>query len=415
MQANRLMLGLRMLTIRITLATIAATLFAASGGASEKVIHNFAVADTDGYFPLANLVFDGAGNLYGTTQEGGSEGFGTVFEMTPNGSGGWTEKVLHNFYISRSDGQTPFAGLVFDRDGNIYGTTEQGGSRAAGVVFEMTPNAGGGWTERVIHNFGVGEDGRSPEAGLIFDGAGNLYGTTVLGGTEGDGTVFEMTPDGSGGWRERVIHNFGMGDDGQQPYASLIFDGAGNLYGTTGGGFFGGYDTVFEMTPDGSGGWTEKVIHNFGMGDDGQQPNASLIFDGAGNLYGTTYYGGTENDGTVFEMTPNGSGGWSERVLHNFGISNDDGRQPYAGLIFDGAGNLYGTTVLGGTEGDGTLFEMTPNGSGGWTDKVRHNFGMGNDGVHPHASLIFDGAGNLYGTTEIGGSRDDGTVFEVAP
>ena len=405
--------------LKITFATFTVALLAASSGASEKVLHNFGTGANDGQSCYAGLIFDGSGNLYGTTVMGGSENGGTVFRMSPNGSGGWTMTVLHNFGISGTDGQQPYAGLIFDGAGNLYGTTSAGGSEGYGTVFELTPNGSGGWREVTLHNFGIAyTDGIYPYAGLVFDASGNLYGTTSKGGTEGHGAVFEIAPNGSGGWTERVLHNFGVGgSDGIYPYAGLIFDAAGNLYGTTSLGGSEGYGTVFEMTPNGSGGWTERVLHNFGIGDNaGRYSYASLTFDGAGNLYGTTVGGGSADDGTAFEMTPNGSGGWTERVLHNFGISGSDGQQPYAGLIFDGAGNLYGTTEAGGSEGDGTAFVLTPNGSGGWTERVLHNFGLsGTDGQLLHAALIFDGAGNLYGTTSLGGTQNDGTVFEVIP
>ncbi|MGA8876241.1 MAG: choice-of-anchor tandem repeat GloVer-containing protein [Candidatus Korobacteraceae bacterium] len=397
--------------------SLAAILLTSSGwAATQRPIHNFGLTNTDGQDPQAGLIFDAAGNLYGTTYSGGSLGFGTVFKMTPNGSGGWTEKVLHNFGIGVMDGKTPQAPLVLDDSGNLYGTTIDGGTNSVGVVFEMSPNGGGGWTEFKIHNFGNGEDGSRPEAGLILDGTGNLYGTTHSGGTHSAGTVFELTPNGSGGWTERVLHNFGADqDDGQDSEGGLIFDSAGNLYGTTVAGGNLGLGTVFEMTPNGSGGWTEKVLHNFGHGEDGNSPQGlSLIFDGAGNLYGTTNTGGMNNAGTVFEMSPNGSGGWFEKTLHFFGNGND-GMGPTSSLIFDANGNLYGTTLEGGTNGAGVVFEMMPNGSGGWTEIVLHNFGAGDDGAFPQAGVILDGAGNLYGTTGAGGIQSDGTVFEVTP
>jgi uncharacterized repeat protein (TIGR03803 family) len=235
--------------------------------------------------------------------------------------------------------------------------------------------------ESVLHAFKPrGTDGANPSAGLIFDAAGNLYSTTGLGGTYNVGTVFELTPNGSGGWTEKVLHNFNNnGTDGASPNA-VIFDAAGNLYGTTNQGGDYGAGTVFELTPNGSGGWTEKKLHNFGNGTDGASPNA-VIFDAAGNLYGTTEQGGVYNAGTVFEMTPNGSGGWTEKKLYSFGINGTDGTYPYVGLIFDTAGNLYGTTNQGGDYGAGTAFEMTPNGSGGWTEKKLHNFGNGTMGL----------------------------------
>ncbi len=414
MQARRPSLGLR-----TTFAALAVALLAASSGATEKVLYNFGISNNDGLYPYAGLTIDRSGNLYGTTVMGGSENGGTVFETSPNGSGGWTTKVLHNFGISGTDGQQPHARLIFDGAGNLYGTTSAGGSEGYGTVFELTPNGSGGWSEVTLHNFGiVYTDGIYPYANLIFDDSGNLYGTTSKGGSEGHGAVFEMTPNGNGGWTESVLHNFGIGDhDGQNPFAGLIFDGEGNLYGTTALGGSEGEGTVFEMTPNGNGGWTESVLHNFGIGDhDGLYSYAALIFDGAGNLYGTTVGGGSADDGTVFEMTPNGSGGWMERVLHNFGISGSDGMGPNAALVFDGAGNLYGTTEGGGSEGDGTAFEMTSNGGGSWTEFILHNFGISDtDGQQLHAGLIFDDTGNLYGTTSLGGSQNDGTVFEVIP
>jgi uncharacterized repeat protein (TIGR03803 family) len=386
-------------------------LLAASGWASETVLHNFGVG-TDGQRPLVAVIFDHAGNLYGTTYAGGNYSLGTVFEMTPNGSGGWTTTVLHSFG-SGTDGTHPWARLVFDAAGNLYGTTYQGGSRGFGTVFEMSPDGHGGWTERVLHNFGIsGTDGQNPYAALIFDGSGNLYSTTYNGGSHSFGTVFEMSPNGSGGWTERVLHNFGASSlDGQNPWSGVVFDTSGNLFGTGGSRAQG---TVFEMTNSG-GTWSEKVIHNFGSGYDGEAPEReSLISDGMGNFYGTTFYGGGYNKGTAYKIAPNGSGGWTETILHSFG-RGFDGENPYSGLIFDGSGNLYGTTGFGGSNAKGTVYEISPNGSGGWTETILHNFGSGADGNEPIGGVVFDGAGNLYGTTYNGGSHTWGTVYEITP
>ena len=270
--------------------------------------------------------------------------------------------------------------------------------------------------EKVLHSFSGGADGTYPYGGLIFDAAGNLYGTTTSGGTSNTGTVFELTPAAGGTWTEKVLHSFSGGTDGIHPYAGLIFDAAGNLYGTTDLGGAYGYGTVFELTPAAGGTWTEKVLHNFNNGGtDGTRPYARLTFDAAGNLYGTTYGGGAYNSyGTVFELTPAAGGTWTEKVLHSFG-SGTDGLIPYGGLIFDAAGNLYGTTAYGGTNDLGTVFELTPKAGGGWTEKVLYSFGDGTDGVSPLAGLIFDAAGNLYGTTQHGGTYNYGTVFEIAP
>ncbi len=393
---------------RATLAIVSVPLFVISTWAAtqEKVPHN----------SNPNSTGDAASNRRGTTNEGGTYYSGTVFELTPEASGNWTEKVLG--HVGRSPSPTGFVdengALISDAAGNLYGTTEYGGTYGCGVAFELTPESGGSWTEKVLHSFGDSTDGISPsQAGLIFDAAGNLYGTT----SNKQGTVFELTPTKDGGWTEKILHSFN-GTDGGFPFAGLTIDAAGNLYGTTyeGGTYNSG--TVFELTPTKGGGWTEKVLHSFGNGADGAFPRAGLIFDSAGNLYGTTSQGGAYNScmptiprnnistcGTVFELTPKAGGRWTERVLYSFNHNGTDGYDPLAGLIFDAAGNLYGTTSMGGSEngrgcflGCGTVFELTPTKGGGWTEKVVHNFD-GTDGVSPSAGLIIDAAGNLYGTT----------------
>jgi uncharacterized repeat protein (TIGR03803 family) len=296
-----------------------------------------------------------------------------VFELTPKAGGGWEEKVLHAFDFN--NGAYPLTSLIFDASGNLYGTTPNGGggacnygSEGCGTVFELTPKAGGGWTEKVLHNFSnYGTDGYQPLTGLIFDGAGNLFGTTSLGGRrsaicpDGGGTVFELTPKAGGGWTEKVLYSLDDNAKGLYPNAGVVIDGAGNLYGTTTAGGAHASGTVFELTPKTGGGWTEKVLHSFGGGEDGYEPLAALILDAAGNLYGTTNAGGAHGVGTVFELTPKAGGeGWTEKVLHSFLAYDKDGVQPQAGLIFDAADNLYGTTTLGGAHGEGTVFEIKP-------------------------------------------------------
>jgi uncharacterized repeat protein (TIGR03803 family) len=418
--------GLKIVLLIAAVSLLMTNLWAASA----KKLHNFGITNTDGVNPNP-LIFDAAGNLYGTTRTGGSHmcngsGCGTVFELSNNGSGGWTERVIHNFGAG-TDGWEPRTSLIFDADGNLYGTTAWGGVNNHGTVFELSPNASGGWTETRLHDFGSEPDGALPYAGVIFGADGNLYGTTVAGGgglgnchfdgVPGCGSVFELSPDGSGGWTETTLYSFSFVNGGAtNPFAGLIFDSAGNLYGTsrTGGSY--GSGTAFELLPNGRGGWRYKVIHNFGItGADGQYPYASLIFDAAGNLYSTTLNGGSQGFGAVYEMSPNGSGGWTERVIHNFGISGTDGQYPDSAVILDSDGNLYGTTEGGGTLNSGTVFKMTPNGSGGWTETKLHNFGNGTDGVYPDTNLLFDSAGNLYGATFQGGNYNDGTVFEITP
>jgi len=357
-----------------------------------------------------------------------------------------TEGVLHSFSYNQKDGFHPVGTLTIDAAGNLYGTAGYGGANAGcyttgegcGSVFELTPRTGGGWAEKPLHNFGGGKDGASPWAGVIFDAAGNLFGTTVNGGTNNSGTVFELSPVSGGGWTERIIHSFGAGIDGFGPTGSLVLDGAGNLYGTTqyGGAFGAGGangGTVFELTPKTGGGYSEKILHSFGHGHDGFTPASNVIFDAAGNLYGTTYYGGLSSTscnpdvhvscGTVFELTPTSSGPWTETILHSFGNYGTDGNFPYGGLIFDASGNLYGTTTGGGNStsctsavGCGVVFELTPATGGGWTETVLHNYnGNTTDGSSPDDSLIFDASGNLYGTTGGDGAHGGGTVFKLTP
>jgi uncharacterized repeat protein (TIGR03803 family) len=320
--------------------------------------------------------------------------------------------VLHDFNNDGTDGTYPVAGLIFDGTGNLYGTTAFGGTYDLGTVFELTPAVGGGWAEKVLHSFGgSGSDGIEPQSSLLIDGAGNLYGTCG-GGTYHKGMVFELTPSAGGNWTENVLHEF-TGTDGAGPLASLIFDAAGNLYSTTAAGGTYNKGTVFELTPAAGGIWTEQVLYSFGNGTDGVNPYAGLIFDAVGNLYGTTYLGGTYNQGTVFELTPAAGGGWAEQVLHNFNFDSSDGRGPDSGLVLY-AGNLYGTTGSGGVYNNpgGTAFELMPAAGGGWIEQVLHSFGSGTDGSTPVGGLIFDSVGNLYGMTTYGGTYNLGTVFE---
>ena len=315
----------------------------AGGHWTERILHSFK-GGADGSHPSANLIFDTSGNLYGTTYAGGVHASGTVFELTPEATTGWNEKVLYAFGSYSGDGTSPSAGLTLDGSGNLYGTTYQGGADSSGTVFELIPKASGGWTEKVLHSFGQGKDGASPYASLIIDAAGNLYGTAFHGGADGFGTVFELTPKAAGKWAEKVLHSFN-GKDGKYPSASLIFDASGNLYGPT-------EESIFELMPKTGGGWTEKVLHNSGSTGD-------LIFDGAGKLYGTTYLGGPHDEGTVFELTREADGKWKYLVVYSF-LGGVDGANPFAGLAIDASGNMYGTTYEGGGDLQGTVFEFTP-------------------------------------------------------
>jgi uncharacterized repeat protein (TIGR03803 family) len=374
---------------------------------------------TDGASPYAGLIMDATGNLYGTTFSGGDlscnngYGCGTVFELVSTGSG-WTQTVLYSFtgLLSR-DGRNPTAGLVIDATGNLYGTTYYGGTShgpcrpsGCGVIFKLDATG----KESIVYTFTGAPDGANPQdnGSLVMDAAGNLYGTTKAGGTSGKGTVFKL--DASG--KETVLHSF-AGKDGANPYAGLIMDAAGNLYGTTfNGGNLScnkgkGCGVVFKLKPAG-GVWNETVLYRFvGLAfEDGRNPTGGLILDGEGNLYGTTYYGGTAHGcnpsgcGTVFKLDTTGA----EKVLYGFtGAGNQN---PEAGLVQDSVGNLFGT-ASGGVGGGGTVFELTPSGQ-------ETGYGSGS-GKTPLGSLVRDAEGNLFGTTQAGGTDGWGTVFELSP
>jgi uncharacterized repeat protein (TIGR03803 family) len=388
---------------------VAAALTAIPAAAqTETILHSFHQDGTDGTDPKGGLVFDASGNLYGTTSLGGPVKYGIVFELTPTGGGMWTEKTVHNFIYT--DGHAPFTGVTFDAFGKLFGTANAGGAFNHGAVFELTPNANGSWGEKVLRNFN--QEGDGPHGALVLDSAGNVYGTTYSGGTYGLGSVFELTPKADGTWTEKVLHSFGNPMDGAYLEAGVILDAAGNIYGTTYGGGAHSEGTVFEITRDGTG-WTEKILYSFNSGTpDGQLPQGGVIFDSAGNLYGTTTQGGM-GWGTIFELTPGARGIWTEQILHSF--SGTDGAVPLAGLTIDADGSLYGTTVGGGPNFIGTVFELQRAGAG-WTETVLHSFSNdGTDGYNPYAGVILDAAGNLYGTTTAGGTYNHGTVFEVTP
>lgn len=339
---------------------------------------------------------DRAGNLYGTTAVGGhidqncGFGCGTVFKLEHRSSA-WILVPLYAF--TGPDGTFPTARVVFGPDGTLYGTTSYGGAANDGTVFRLRPPATAckavlcPWTETVLHSFSGGSDGENPDLGdLVFDQAGNVYGTTFAGGGsgcnggQGCGTVYELSPAGSG-WTENVLYRFQGNNDGAIPYSGLALDNAGNLYGTT---VMGGTDdagTVYKLTHSASG-WTESIIHNFSYsGDDGQRPFGELLFDTSGNLYGTTYMGGLNGGGTAYELTPS-SGGWTSNVLYAFTAIQGS----YAELAMDSVGNLYGTL----NRADVEVFRLTPS-DGQWT-LTGFNGYAGNE---PFGNVIFDASGNL--------------------
>jgi uncharacterized repeat protein (TIGR03803 family) len=338
-----------------------------------------------------------------------------ILMLAPGAGAASKYKTLYKFSGGK-DGKYPQASLIFDQAGNLYGTTLEGGDQGSGTVFKLTPNADGSWRESVLYSFcsrtNCG-DGKLPEASLIFDQAGNLYGTTFVGGAHGSGALFQLVPNADGSWRESVLYSFCSRTncgDGLWPHASLIFDQAGNLYSTTEQGGAHNVGTVFKLTPNADGSWRESVLYSFCSRTncrDGEVPVAGLIFDQAGNLYGTTFIGGADGSGALFQLVPNADGSWRESVLYSFcsRANCGDGEVPVAGLIFDQAGNLYSTTEQGGAENEGTVFKLAPTADGSWRESVLHTFCSRTcgDGAFPTYAMTFDHAGNLYGTTNYGG------------
>jgi len=380
---------------------------------TEAVLYSFGAQKGDGSLPYASLVRDANGNLYGTTVSGG-KGYGTVFMVTPTGK----ESVLYGF-TGGADGAGPCAGLIRDSKGDLFGTTIYGGyfgggcaGVGCGTVFEVIP----GGVEKVLYAFTGKSDGAYPISVLVRDKNGNFYGTTGQGGdfsncSFGCGTVFKLTLKG----KEKVLYAFTGNPDGMEAQGDLVFDAHRNLFGTTVGGGGSTYctdgcGTVFEITASGA----EKLLYSFQGPPDGYGPEAGLVRDGEGNLFGTTLRGGTEGyDGAVFRLTMSGQ----ESVLYSF-TGTPDGASPWSSLIMDKKGNLYGTTAVGGTSlgnicsvGCGTVFKVSTLEK----ETVLYRFQGPPDGYAPEAGLVRDGKGNLYGTTASGGAFGSGTVFVLKP
>jgi len=404
-----------MLKSRVWLLALAMPL-ADAHAADFQTLYGFR-AGSDGAVPEAELIADGDGNLYGTTSDGGKcrqAGCGTIFKLAPDG----TETVLYTFCSQPdcSDGLAPVAGLIEDAGGNFYGTTAFGGAARCGAVFELAANGG----EKVLYSFKGGRDGCNPESTLLADSSGNFYGTTLgyYDPQGGDyGTVYKLAP----GAAETVIYAFRGGDDGCEPSSGLVADSAGNLYGTAPGCGASGYGTIFEISGNG----TETTVHTFTGGADGAVPIAGLIADAADNFYGTTYEGGgaglgqcTIGCGTIFKLAPDGS----VTILHAFAGGRRDGALPLAALAADADGDFFGTTALGGgkgvckfdSRGDcGTVFKLAPDN----TLSILHAFSGGSDGGIPGCRLLLR-KHHLYGTAQQGGNMAHaykygaGTVFE---
>jgi uncharacterized repeat protein (TIGR03803 family) len=337
---------------------------------------------------------DFSGNFYNATERGGAAE-GTVYKLSLEGS----ETVLHSFGVISADGVFPVDGVIMDGTGNLYGTTLNGGSAAFGTAYRVSP-AG---AEVVLHTFGsIQGDGIGPYGPLVIDRQGILYGTTIQGGAFGFGTVYKLNPAGT----ETILHSFrANGQDGVSPTEGLIMDKQGNLYGTTIAGGLHDEGTVFETSSTGG----YRTLYSFGAAaGDGSGP-ATLTLDSQGNLYGTTAFGGTHGDGTVFKLS---RGTWSETVVYSFGSNLNDGQDPLGAPVFDTQGNLYGTTLVGGVAGCGTAYKLSPGG----TETILHEFGGVGDGCNPDGGLFRDAKGDLYGVTSGGGNgaySPGGVVYKI--
>jgi len=389
--------GERFLAFALLIGLVAASPRAHSQ--TFSVVHKFAWSD--GANPLGGLTVDGT-TLYGTTSSGGKYGVGTVFEIESSGK----EAVLYEF-TGGKDGGNPEAALI-QIGGNFYGTTTAGGASDAGTVFEVTPHG----EEKVLYSFAGKADGGNPESSLAGDSEGNLYGTTNLGGKYDRGTVFKLVQPKAAGraWTEEVLHSFGNGDDGADPVAGVTFDAAGNLYGTTSDGGAYGDGTVFQLKPSKSD-WTETILHEFELKDDGGVPYAGIVVDGDKLLGAATDggAGGSSGGGTVFELTPSESG-WKFGVLYElpgWGISGS-----FRNLLV-GSGKIYATTHCDGADSSGTVYELTPSGDA-WKTKLLYTFTGASDGQYSFSNLVLY-EGSLYGTTKQGGEGDNGVVFKVTP
>lgn len=366
-----------------------------------KVIHTFTNKGSDGGSPYGGPALDQQGNLYGTTYTGGTQGSGSVYRLSPNGSS-WTYTSLYSFKAG-IDGVGPgFGSLATAANGTLFGTTEGGGY--FGTDFEILVDSR---REVQIHQFGRGADGSQPIGGVILDSAGNLYGTTSLGGLYGNGTVYEQIRNGNK-WAEYTIYNFTGGDDGTNPPATVTRSPDGNLYGTTSMGGANGVGVVYELSHSTSA-WKQTVLYTFQGKSDGQNPVGGVILGPAGNLYGTTFDGGDNGGGTIYELSPS-STGWRFTTIYSF-IGGYGG--PYNKLTLVN-GTLYGSTEAEGKYGFGSVFKLARE-NGKWVFTDLHDFTGGNGGAASYGSVAVDSQGNVFGTTNEGGSLNQGIVFEITP
>lgn len=396
----------------------------------ETVLYNFTFGNDGG--SVQSLIQAPNGDFYGTALGGPITTncpytCGVVFKLSKS-TGHWVETVLHSFK-GGYDGNFP-SGIVMDANGNIYGNVSEGSGVGPGRVFKLSPKTGGGWGYQVIYIFGTANnDGLYPMGSPVLDAEGNLYGVTYEGGPtssycpSGCGTVYELSPASSGFWSENILHDFaGAPSDGAAPSASLTWDHAGNLFGVTAGGGSGSAGTVFELTSS-AGTWTESVVHAFAnYPTDGAGPKAAVAIDAEGNLYGTTYNGGSFTNsscygscGAVYEISPVSGGGWTEKLLHSFNY-NTEGGLPVAGVTIDAAGHLIGFTFFSPNTLSGMAYKLSGNSAGQWKITILYALGTSaGDGGNVVTTPILDAAGNIYAGTEVFGAYKGGNVFKLSP
>jgi uncharacterized repeat protein (TIGR03803 family) len=407
-------LGAVILALVVTQTTRASTL---------KVLHNFGVTPGDGNLPSGPLLKDAAGNLYGMTSRGGAHDLGTVYRLSPTSTGAFQETILYSFKGGSADGGAPQGPLFRDGAGNLYGVTEAGGINAAvctgsvpgcGIVFKLTPTTSGTWTETVLHRF-VGSDGGIPTCGLVRDSNGNFYGATTVGGSVGLGTVYKLSLT-SAGWKEAVLHSFAGGTDGAASFmfqTTLTLDAHGNIYGSTyHGGGAANAGIVFELMPQSSGSYTEKILYSFQGGADGAEPLTGVSLDQSGNVYGGALKGGTQvGSGMIFKLTA--ANNYAKTILHDFNIFSDPAKSaPHRPFFFDTSGDLYGTTEYG-------VYKLTP-ALGGFRETMLWSFDpqTSANGNTLYAPVIRDSHGHFWGTTLWGGPAGQftgGIAWELIP
>ena len=416
-------------SVRLALACVVASTFALTFATFPLVAQTlttiYSFQPIGGSATLGGLLADSSGNLFGVAATGGTYGFGTIYELSPTGGGAWSETVLYNF-TGGTDGGSPNYSLTSDAQRNLYGVATYGGlgSFDYGTVFQLVPptSSGGSWTYNVIYSFSGPTTGSRPSTRLVFDKEGRLYGGLFFGGqvcrNSQGGQVFELSPPATAGgsWAESVVYSFPC----TSAPSGLTYDGRNHLFGSitfgtgkaSGGGVFG-----ITLPPSGQSGWTFTTLYLFGGVPDGAMPMGDLALDKNGNLYGTTYSGGS-GFGTVYELSPPASAGslWAETQLTAFNGAN--GSSLVAPLVLDGDGNLYGTTMAGGTDNFGTVFQLQPpvSGTGAWTLNQLHDFTSSSaDQGYPNTGLIFGRLGLLYGATEGAAFGQHGSVFRIAP